>query len=298
MTHRSVLRLTLALSLSILTGCSVNQPKPEEKLDITVSILPQQYFVQKIGGDKVNVNVMVEPGIEPHVYEPRPQPLKALSDAEAYISVGMEFEHSWLDKFRSVNPKMLMIDSAQGVDKITMVEDHHHHDHGGEEKTQEETLDPHIWLSPQAVKVQAQNIYQGLVKLDPDNQEQYQANLTQFITEIDQLDQEIRQNLQGVKQRKFMVFHPSWGYFARDYNLEQIPIEIGGQEPSAAELGKFVKAAKKENIQVIFIQPQMNSRKVETLAQEIKGEVIVIDPLSPNWSENLRQASQIFSEEL
>ncbi|MGK7932415.1 MAG: zinc ABC transporter substrate-binding protein [Microcystaceae cyanobacterium] len=325
--------LTLLVSLNLLMGCgpsptessnetqTTTPPTEDETLDITVSIAPQEYLVEKIGGDLVDVNVMVEPGSEPHGYEPKPQQLKALSEAEAYVSVGVEFEQAWLDKFKGANPNMMVIDSAQGIEKIEMAEHHHHHhgheeekahdhdhdhDHDHEEEKDikadsnhaEETLDPHIWLSPELVKVQAQNIYQGLVKLDPENEADYQANLQNFITEVDQLDQQIRQNLDGIQNRKFIVFHPSWGYFARDYNLEQIPMEVGGQEPSAAELGELVKEAKEEEIKVIFAQYEFSSKQAETLAKEINGEVIFIDPLDSNWSENLLNVSNTFAEVL
>jgi len=168
----------------------------------------------------------------------------------------------------------------------------HEHDHG------EENLDPHIWLSPQRVKIQAQNIYQGLVQLDPANQAEYKQNLEQFIAEIDQLDQEIRKNLAPIQNRQFIVFHPAWGYFAKDYDLEQIPIEVGGQEPSAAELAELVKKTQTEGIKVIFAQYQFSARTAETIAREIDGEVKFIDPLAANWSENLLQVSQTFADVL
>jgi zinc transport system substrate-binding protein len=267
-----------------------------------VSILPQEYFVEKIGGDRVEVNVMVEPGASPATYEPKPQQMKALSEAEAYVSIGVPFEKAWMEKIKGVNPQMLVIDSTQGIERMEMVAHHHHgeaeaehaheHDHGAE------TLDPHVWLSPQLVKVQAENIYQSLVSIDPENEAEYQANLAQFLTEIDQLDQQIKQNLTGIENRQFIVFHPAWGYFARDYDLEQVSIEVGGQEPSAAELGEIVKEAQAENIKVIFAQPEFSTKSAETIAQEIDGQVLLITPLAPDWSNNLLQVSQTFVEVL
>ena len=303
--------LTLLIGMGFLTGCrsipnnsndraQTTSETTSEILDITVSILPQEYFVTKIGGDLVKVNVMVESGAEPATYEPKPQQLKALSEAEAYITIGVPFEKVWMGKIQGANSQMLVIDSAKGIERMEMVAHHHHdeeeaehaHDHA------EETLDPHIWLSPQLVKVQAQNIYQGLVQIDPANQATYQANLEQFLIEIDRLDRQIRQNLADIENRKFIVFHPAWGYFARDYNLEQIPIEVGGQEPSAAELGELIEQAQEENIRVIFAQYQFSSQNAQTIAQEIQGEVIFIDPLDPNWSDNLLKVSQIFAKVL
>lgn len=325
---------SLLVGVSVLTGC--NSPStdsvsgggeaqtattpvsggPLELLDITVSILPQEYFVEKIGGDRVEVNVMVQPGEEPATYEPKPQQLKDLSEAEAYVSIGVPFENAWMDKIQSANAQMLVIDSAQGIERLEMAAHHHHdedhieeaeHDeHGHEEEHEHEekhdhaegTLDPHIWLSPQRVKIQAQNIYQGLVTIDPENEATYQANLTQFLGDIDQLDQQIKQNLAGVENREFIVFHPAWGYFAQDYDLEQVPIEVGGQEPSAAELGELIQQAKAENIKVIFAQPEFSTKSAETIATEIAGEVLLITPLAPNWSENLLQVSQTFADVL
>ena len=318
--------LTLLVGLNLLTGCgsrptdSTAQTQTSttstsgEPLDITVSIVPQEYLVEKIGGDRVQVNVMVEPGASPATYEPKPQQMKALSEAEAYVSIGVPFEKAWMGKIQGANSQMLVIDSAQGIKRMEMVGHHHHaeeeaeHTHEDEHEGEkaageghdhaEQTLDPHIWLSPQLVKVQAQNIYQGLVDIEPENEAKYQANLEQFLIEIDQLDRQIKQNLAGIKNRKFIVFHPAWGYFARDYDLEQVPIEVGGQEPSAAELGEIIKEAKEENIKVIFAQPEFSTQSAETIAQEIRGKVLLITPLAPDWSNNLLQVSQTFAEVL
>ena len=304
--------LSVLLSISVLTGCSSSSNSStnhsetgppevtEEKLDITVSILPQAYFVKKIGGDRFSVNVMVQPGAEPATYEPKPQQLKALSEAEAYISIGVPFEKAWMDKIKAANPNMMIIDSTKGIQKMEMVAHHHHEgeEHEEEHEEDEETLDPHIWLSPQLVKVLSENIYQGLVQLDPTQKEEYKQNLDQFKAEIEQLDQTIKQNLAGIKNRKFIVFHPAWGYFASEYNLEQVPIEVGGQEPSASELAELIQEAREENIKVIFAQPEFSSKDAKTIAQEIGGEVLLITPLATDWSDNLLKVSQTFAEVL
>lgn len=320
----SYLRLrvfSLLVGVSVLMGCnspstdSVSEggeaqtattpvsSEPLEPLGITVSILPQEYFAEKIGGDRVEINVMVPPGGSPATYEPKPQQLKDLSEAEAYISIGVPFENAWMDKIQSVNSQMLVIDSSQGIERLEMAAHHHHDKDRAEEEEHEHdraegTLDPHIWLSPQRVKIQAQNIYQGLVTIDPENEATYQANLTQFLSELDRLDRQIKQNLAGVENRKFIVFHPAWGYFAQDYDLEQVSIEVGGQEPSAAELGALIQQANAENIKVIFAQPEFSTKSAETIATEIAGEVLLITPLAPDWSNNLLQVSQTFADVL
>ncbi len=310
----SVVAIALCFG-AVFQGCSQPPaPKTQEKLDITVSILPQKYFVERIGGENVNVNVMVQPGDNPHTYEPKPQQLRSLSEAEAYLSIGVSFEKAWMDRIKAANPKMPIIDTTQGMKLLPMVAHHHHgeegheHHHHETDKTDEtgnkgeeemkENFDPHVWLSPQRVKIQAQTIYQTLVELAPENQAQYQAALDQFLADIDRLDADIRKNLAGIQQRKFMVFHPSWGYFADDYGLEMISIEVGGQEPSAAELAKLISQAKEEGIKVIFVQPEFSTKSAETIAQEINGEVIMINPLMSNWLEEMQRVSQKFAQAL
>jgi zinc transport system substrate-binding protein len=181
--------------------------------------------------------------------------------------------------------------------------DHHHHgeeahahDHEAEEKTA--NLDPHIWLSPPLVKQQAETIYSALVELNPEKETLYQENLNQFLADLDALDKNIEETLADLEQKTFMVFHPSWGYFAEEYNLEMIPIEVGGTEPSAAELSQFVKQAKEEDIQVIFVQPQFGVRSAEAIAKSVNAEVLQIDPLAENWLENMQSVATIFETAL
>ncbi|AMA10063.1 metal ABC transporter solute-binding protein, Zn/Mn family [Picosynechococcus sp. PCC 73109] len=261
----------------------------QEPLKITVSVLPQQYFVEKIGGDRVQVSTLVGPGIEAENYEPKPQQLKDLSEADAYIGIGIFFEEVWGDRLRSANREMTWLDTAEGIEKLPLADHHHHGDdgHSDSHDHEGELLDPHIWLSPQRVKQQAESIYQLLVQLDPDGETIYADNLNQFLVELDQLDQTIRERLAPLENRTFLVFHPAWGYFAADYDLEQISIEVEGQEPSAAELAQLVQTAKEKQIRTIFVQPQLNAQAAEAIAQEINAEVILLDDLAPNWSENM-----------
>ncbi len=287
----------------ILAGCDQKKALPEKasesidnKLEITVSIIPQKYFVEQIGGKLVHVNVMVKPGDNPAIYEPKPEQLRALSRAVAYFRIGVAFEQAWQDRFTSANSKMIIVDTARGIERMPMraygndrIED--------ADYRETKNLDPHIWLSPQLVKIQAQIIYDALVQLDPARLNTYQANLTHFLAEIDELDTDIHRILRGITNRKFMVFHPAWGYFARDYKLEMISIEVGGQEPSAAELASLITKARSERIQVIFAQPEFRIRDAETIAKEIGGRVLRISPLAPDWADNLRQIANTFAAE-
>jgi zinc transport system substrate-binding protein len=286
--------IALTVGISSLTACSsasVKEIQIEKPLQVTVSIVPQKYFVERIGGDKVTVNTMIQPGIDPHTYEPKPEQLKTTAQSQAYFKIGVSLEDAWKDRLKSVNNRMLIVDTSQGIDKIPLTAEHNHHDHEKEHREDKVTLDPHIWLSPKRVKVQAETIYKTLAQLDPDHQTIYQANLEKFSQELNALDREIQQNLAAVKNKKFLVFHPEWGYFAKDYGLEMIAIEVEGNEPSAAQLGELIKQAKKDNIKVIFAQPEFSQKSAETIAREIGGQVITISVFDGNWSENLRQVS-------
>jgi zinc transport system substrate-binding protein len=290
------LRITaigLVLGMATITGCT-SSSTPETKignpLPVTVSIIPQAYFVERVGGDKVTVNALIPPGIDPHTYEPKPDQLKTTATSKAYFKIGVSLEDAWKDRLTSVNHQMLLVDTSQGVDKIPLTAEHHHHEKEHHEGT--ETLDPHIWLSPKRVKQQAETIYKTLVQLDPANQAAYQANFDRFLQDIDTLDNEIRQTLSGVKHKKFMVFHPEWGYFAQDYGLEMMAIEVEGNEPSATELSHLMTEAKENNIKVIFVQPEFSRKSAEMIAREIGAQVIPISAFNKNWSENLRQVSQ------
>ena len=273
----------VVLGALFLAGCGSDAAQPADaKLQITVSILPQTFFVERIGGEQVEVNVMVLPGESPATYEPSPAQLRALSDADAYVSIGVPFERAWLDRIASANDAMVMVDTTEGIERMGTAEN----------------PDPHIWLSPALVKVQAETIYEALAALDGAHADAYKENLDAFIDDIDALDAEIRESLAGVERRRFMVFHPSWGYFARDYGLEMIPIEVGGQEPSAAEMAKLIARAKEEGIEVIFAQPEFSTEAAETIAEEIGGEVLLISPLAEDWLNNLRRVAETFARQL
>ena len=265
--------LVFVFLISILNA-STNQ--------LTVNILPQKYFVQKIVKDKFDINVMVKPGSSPHNFEPKPSQMKLLDESKAYFLIGDSSEKAWLDRFKQNTKNTLFVDTTVGIEKIQMQEDeheHHDHDHSG--------LDPHIWLDPVLVKIQAKNIYEAMIKIDTQNSDFYKANYEEFIKELDALDEQIKKLLTPYEKKSFMVFHPSWGYFAKRYNLEQISIEVEGKEPKPNELVELIEEAKKHNIKVIFVAPQFSQKSAQTISKSIKANVIAIDPLTDNWRENL-----------
>ena len=262
-------------------------------INAVVSILPEQTFVKAIGGDKVNVSLMVQPGNSPHTYEPKPSQMIDIAKADLYFAIDVEFEHVWLPKFQNLNPKMQIIDLADNITKIQMQEKHEDDNHEEEKdehhsEHEHEGEDPHIWTAPANVKIIAQNIYNALKKEDPENTNYYKRNLDIFLASIDETDRQIIHFLSSLEDtRRFMVFHPSWGYFAQAYHLEQIAVEVEGKEPKPKELIHLLKEAKEEKVKAIFTQPEFSDTVAKIISKELQIPVVKVSPLAPNWSENL-----------
>jgi zinc transport system substrate-binding protein len=272
---------------------------------VFVSIVPQKFFVQHIGGDHFDVEVMVQPGASPHTYEPKPSQMRKLAAARAYFTIGVALEDAWLDKISTINPDMKVVHTEAGIVRMKMVGDHHDgegrdSDAKGEGRAHDgaEGLDPHIWLSPELVKVQAKTITDSLVELDPDREQKYRENYSRFIALVDELDARLRSILAGKTGMKFMVFHPSWGYFARSYGLTQVAVEIEGKSPKPASLKKLIDQARAQQIRVIFAQPQFSRKSAEMIAREIDGEVVLIDPLAEDWGANMVSVADTLSRAL
>ena len=276
------------------------------KPELSVSILPQKYFLEKIIKDKYEINVMVKPGASPHTYEPKSSQMKSLVASKVYFYSGVSFEQVWLDKFKQSAKDTLFVDSTDGIEKMEMAKHEHHdeneknsdaknHDHENDHEEHDHSgLDPHVWLDPVLVKIQAKNIYETMVKIDSQNGDFYKTNYEEFIKELDTLDENIKTILSPYKDKAFMVFHPSWGYFAKRYDLEQISIEIEGKEPKPNELVELIEEAKKYDIKIVFVAPQFSQKSAKTISKNINANVIAIDPISGNWKESmLDTANQI-----
>ncbi|RZN36297.1 MAG: zinc ABC transporter substrate-binding protein [Methanosarcinales archaeon] len=272
--------LILLLLTSLTTGCiTPEQPDDQisdDRISVIVSIPPQKEFVESIGKEKVSVSVMIPPGASPVTYEPGPGQLRGFSRAELYVRIGhIPFEKAWMDEIAAANPDMEILDSSEDIEIIEN--------------------DPHIWLSPALVRLQVEHIAGSLIEIDPDNKDYYIRNKESYLKDLNDLDADIRKNLSGIHNRKFMIFHPAWGYFAREYRLEQIPIEVEGKEPSAADLARLVDTAKANNITIVFAAPQFNPESARVIAEEIGGTVISIDPLAEDCAANMRAVSGILS---
>ena len=266
--------------------------------ELTVNILPQKYFVEKIVKDKFTINVMVKPGASPHNFEPKPSQMKSLVASKVYFLIGDATEKNWIEKFKQNAKNTLFVDTTIGFEKIEMAKHEHEevaqHDHKKDEKDEEHDhsgLDPHIWLDPVLVKIQAKNIYEAMIKIDSANSDFYKKNYEEFLKELETLDSNIKTILAPHKDKAFMVFHPSWGYFAKRYDLEQISIEIEGKEPKPNELVELIEESKKHDIKIIFVSPQFSQKSAQAISKNIGANVVAIDPLSDNWNENLQKVS-------
>jgi len=266
-----------------------NQAIAQEKIPVFVTILPQKYFVEQIGKELVKVSVLVQPAKSAETYEPTPRQMAEFNQTKLYFSIGMPFEEVWLPKLKENNSTTRFVDARENITLRTLESFHSDdHEHG--------LFDPHIWLNPALVEIMAIQIEKHLSELNPENAPIFRANAAQFIQQLKQLDQNIRLIFRDLKQRKFMVFHPAWGYFADQYQLQQIPIEIEGKETGSKTLGLLLEKAKQENIRTIFIQKQLNPRPAESIAKAINAQVIAIDPLAENYLENLYQTAQLFAQ--
>lgn len=260
-------------------------------LNVAVSIVPQATFVKAIGGEHVSISTMVPPGSSPHAYDPKASQMKALSLAELYFTIGVEFEGVWLGRFRAANPDMSLIDLSHDIEKLRMQDEHHHDHHAHHEE--EEGSDPHIWLSPSNVAIMAKHIAKALEEHDPKNADSYRHNLAVFLKEIENTDNAIMSALSKTpKDTAFMVFHPSWGYFAKEYGLKQVAMEIEGKAPKPKTLIHLIKEAKKQNALAIITQPEFSDKSARVLAAELGIKVEKFSPLNPKWSKNLIKLAQ------
>ena len=288
-----MIRLTLLFTL-LLPAMALAEP-----LRVFVSVLPMQTFVEKIGGEHVEVHAMVQPGYSPATYDPTPQQIVALAKAKLYIRTGVPFEHAWMQRIRSASPDMEILDVRERLALRTLEAHEHEHEHEHHhESPGTKALDPHVWTSPVMVKQMAGNIRDALSLLDPAHASDFARNHDAFVAELDSLDRDIHALLDPLTQRRFLVFHPSWGYFADAYNLVQVPIEHEGKQPGARALSTLIDRARKENIRVVFVQPQFDRRQAQQIAAAIGGKVIAVDPLAPDYTDNLRRVAQQFAQAL
>lgn len=287
------------------------------QVNVTTSILPTKFFVEKIAGDDAKISTMVVDGANPHTYEPRPAQMKELENSEIYFGVGgTEFDNVWVEKFKKQYPKIKFVDTASGIEKMKNHDhdedhddhdehdhdkhehgdhDHHakHHEHGDDDDHKKHhhhgKFDPHVWMDPVLAKTQAQNILNALKEKYPADAAKFDENFAKFAKELDELDAYAKEKLGALNGGKFLIYHPALGYFAHRYNLEELSVEIEGKEPKPAELKELIDTAKEEKIKTIFIAKGFPTKAAQTIAKETGANVVKIDILSEQWDKSMRE---------
>ena len=287
-TNKALYTISAFILFTFFLSSCMNQSSGNSKEEIiTVTILPQQYLLNQIAGDKFSVNVLIPEDANHETYEPTAKQMIEIRNSIAYFKLGhLDIEKSWLGKVSASNPELKIYDTSLGIDLI-QGDTHEHGDHvhaGG--------IDPHIWLSVSTMRIQAENIAKSLSEIDPENKEYYQTNLLTLLTNLDSLDSEIRNLFTVAGTKSFMIFHPSLAYFARDYQLEQIPIEEDGKEPSPAYMKQLIDMAREKKITTIFISSQFNNQSAVTIARQLNARVEEFNPSSPDWINNMRSIAQ------
>lgn len=276
---RPNINFAIAFIICIIFFACPKKYEPTDKVHVMVSILPLAEFTEKTGGERVQVSVMIPAGASPHSHEPTPAQLTELNNAHVYVKAGtpIEFEVAWLDKILSIKKDIFVCDASHAIEVL------------------KPEIDPHIWLSPLNAQIIVENICTALIEVDPGNKDFYYRNKQAYIKELIELNNRIEILLNNKKNRKFLVYHPAWGHFARTFDLEQIPVEVGGKEPTAKGISQIIKRAKDENIKIVFASPQFSAKSAQVIAREIQGEVILIDPLEKNYISNLAYVAQQLS---
>ncbi len=300
----------------MLAGCGgrgddrgVGRPSPGEggrgadtangAVDVFVSIVPQQYFVQRIGGARVTVEVMVPPGESPHTYSPSPRRVVALGESDIYLTLGLPFEQRLIEKIRGVSPDLMIVPADLGIDRRRL--EAHGHAHAEEEHEDEASTgepDPHIWLGPDNIAQIARNTHDGLVKAAPEHESGFDDRLADLLEDIGSVDRRIREVLAPYEGRKVFVFHPAFGYFTDAYGLEQVAVEIEGKSPTPRQLETLIGRARREKVRIIFVQAQFDRTAAEKVAEAIDGAVVPLDPLAPDVLANLREIADRISAAL
>lgn len=295
---------------------------------VSVSIPPQKYFVEKIAANTLDINVIIPAGTDEHNFDFKPATMKKLEKSDIYFTIGLEFERVFADKFQSNFANLQVIDTGKDLRNLKTLHEHsenahksshdenahthlsgentqlndknshthnayerHAHKHSNSHETHSEK-DPHIWLDPILVKIQASTIAKALIAKYPQHKALYEANLTQFQAELDALNAEISALFEKSKNKKFIIYHPSLAYFAARYHLVQIPVEIEGKEPKTKDLQRLMSVAKKEKIKTIFVQKGFSQNAAKSLAKELKASVVELNHLSDDYSKNLLEIAK------
>ena len=280
----------------------------KKPINVYVSILPQQYFVERIAKEYARVQVLVKPGKNPSTYSPSPDQIKRLTTSDIFFRIGVPFENGFLHKIEAISGAIQIVDTRKGI--VLREMESHSHDQtdqtdpldkvsGQETDHQDPTgKDPHIWMSPLLVKIQARTMATALMAFDPENTSAYEQNLNQFLRDLDALHERLITTLTPFQGETIFVFHPVFGYFTDTYGLNQMAIETMGKAPRGKQLSAIIKKAKSTNTRVLFVQPQFDQHAAQKISTAIKGSVVSIDPLAFDYLSNMETIAQAIGSNL
>lgn len=295
--HAAACLLAAGAAVSVCSCRPVEGPAAAA-IPVVVSIPPQAMFAKRIGGEHVAVQILVQPGQSPHTFEPTPRQMTDLSKARVYLTIGVPFEERLLERIEGNLPGLRIVDTAAGIRKRVMAEDHHHGDGDGRDGAESENEhepeheggakpDPHVWLSPECMRTIARNTAAGLVQSDPSHKADYEQNLEALLRDVDAVDAEVGKVLAPCRGQSLYVFHPAFGYLADAYGLEQVAVEVEGKSPGPKRLADLIRSARADGVKIIFVQPQFDRKSAQAVAESIGGAVVPLDPLAEDVLVNL-----------
>lgn len=284
--HIIPLFLLFFLFVLIFVSCR-NRPVNEQIISVTIE--PQRYFAEKIGGGRFKINTVVPAGQSPETYDPAPQQMIEIGKSLAYLQIGpVGFELAWMDNIKKNNPGIAFFDLSEGMRFIEETEHHGHH---------HEPQDPHIWSSIHGTRVMVKNMLDAFIALDGEHTDYYRQNYAELMKEIDRTEEQILQLLKPVLSRAFIIYHPALTYFAEEFNLQQLCIETDGKEPTPVQLKELVDMARLYNVQVIFIQKEFDRKNTELIAKETGCRLVTINPLAYNWDKEMIHIAKALADE-
>ncbi|NOX26125.1 MAG: zinc ABC transporter solute-binding protein [Deltaproteobacteria bacterium] len=252
-------------------------------LRVVVATPPQAFVIRRIGGTLVRVQVLINKGQEPQDFEPTPRQIMNLGQAKILFTTGLPFERRLVGQIKARNHNLLIVDLTSGLPLRTAADG---------------DIDPHIWLSPPLLTIQAATIARTLAAIDPRNSPIYKGNLVVIRKELQKVDRRIRVLLRPYAGRSFYVFHPAFGYFGAAYNLRQQAVEMGGSRPGPRRLARLIKQARADKVRIIFTQPQFDTRSAAVVAAAINGTVVPLNPLAANVLKNFMKIAGALKEAL
>ena len=293
--------MILALTASCSPVESAAEPRAgAERLRVGVTVPPQAYLVERLGGERVAIEVLMPSGSSEETFSPSPRQMVALSRADLYLVVG---HPAFLVERRHVLPAL---ERNPGVRVVAMAGGHQGlkrpssdsagagggHGHAGA------AGDPHLWTAPRHMRGAAVAVAAALAELDPAGSPLYRARLAALLADLDALDAEVRRELSGLERRRFLVAHPAWGHFAAEYGLEQVAIEDEGKEPGPRRLVALVELARAEGMRAVFSQAGFPDAAARAVAAEIGARVVPLDPLARDWLDNTRATARAIAAAL